>query len=236
MALPVTTRQYLPDLEKRWDIPRTQIVEYARDGELDLWIELFNVNFCYEKADGGESQEPVCSIKLKFYLSSLEQLCKNVDISTYHNTLQLDKGQTLDVINGILEDGRKVLVKHKQSIRPMGYKESPEKILIKYSQVYARIEDVIEFERKFLDEEGETSSVRLPFLDPSHEFYSEELALAVKAWLSLYGEGGTYKPNQAHKKQIQSTLDPKKLSNEAIMRISTLVNPKKKGGSPFSGF
>jgi len=78
--------------------------------------------------------------------------------------------------------------------------------------------------------------VRLPFLNPDHEFYSEELALAVKAWLDLYGDGGTYQPNQAHKKQIQSILDGKELSNEAIMRISTLVNPKKKGGSPPSGF
>lgn len=72
------------------------------------------------------------------------------------------------------------------------------------------------------------------YLDPSHEYYSEELALAVKAWLALYGEGGKYQSNQAHKDQIGALL-PKKLSKEAIDRIATLVNPRKKGGAPATG-
>jgi len=79
------------------------------------------------------------------------------------------------------------------------------------------------------------SSGELPFLDPQHKHYSKELALAVKAWLALYDTDGGYRPEQAHKRQIESMLVDKGLSVSAIERISTLVNPQKKGGAPVSG-
>jgi hypothetical protein len=73
-----------------------------------------------------------------------------------------------------------------------------------------------------------------PYLDPSYkegEFYSEELAAAVRAWLALY-DGGKFKPNRGHKEQIKKELMGKGLSNAAIERIATLVNPNKDGGAP----
>lgn len=91
----------------------------------------------------------------------------------------------------------------------------------------------------FPDQQNEADlSQQMPFMDPVHEFYSEELALAVKTWLALFGEGGEYQQNRAVKEQIKASLKGKKLSREAVERISTLVNPKKKknGGSPPSGF
>jgi hypothetical protein len=78
--------------------------------------------------------------------------------------------------------------------------------------------------------------VALTFMDPEHQFYSEELALAVKAWMELYSDGGKYQRNQAHKKQIVAMLKGKGLSGAAVERIATLVNPGKRGGAPASGF
>lgn len=76
----------------------------------------------------------------------------------------------------------------------------------------------------------------LPFMDENHEFYSRELAIAVGVWLALFGEGGEYQQNRAVKEQIKALLSDKKLSGAAVNRISTLVNPRKNGGTPPSGF
>lgn len=235
MVLPETTRQYLPDLEKRWGVPRKHIVEYARDEKLDLWIDLFDVKLLYKKEDGSKGEESRGNIELKFYLSSLEQLCNNIDMSKYYCTMQGDKGQLLNITNGILKDGRKVMVAHRQPVSQMGYKEPSRKILIEYSRVYALVEDVIHLEKLNPSNEVETSFLKLPYLDAGHEFYSQELALAVKTWLALYGEGGKYRSNQAHKEQIESTLQGEDLSKSATERIITLVNPQKKGGAPATG-
>jgi hypothetical protein len=72
------------------------------------------------------------------------------------------------------------------------------------------------------------------YLDPSHEYYSNELAAAVKVWIHLYGEG-QIKKSRSHKNQITAALVGKGFSNSAIERIATLVNPKKAGGAPSSG-
>ena len=69
------------------------------------------------------------------------------------------------------------------------------------------------------------------YLDPNHEYYSAELAIAIEVWQKLY-ESGTIRANRAGKKQIKDLLEGRGLSNEAINRISTLVNPNKKGGAP----
>ncbi|MBM9616646.1 hypothetical protein JWJ90_20475 [Desulfobulbus rhabdoformis] len=239
MAPPETTRQYVPDLEKRWGefgITRRKIVEYARDGQLDLWIELSNVIYFFQKEGGEKGRESAGSIELKFYLDSLEQLCGNIDISRYYNLLQSEDGHAENIINGILKDGRKVLVKHKQSFNSRRSKELPKKILIEYSKVYAFIEDVKGFERKFFDDEKDISSGTLPFLDQTHDFYAEELAIAATTWLLLYGGGGKYQPGTAHKKQIAELLKGKGLSAAAVERICTLVNPQKGGGAPLSGY
>jgi hypothetical protein len=74
-----------------------------------------------------------------------------------------------------------------------------------------------------------------PYLDPENEYYSKELAAAVKLWQAVFGAGGNYDPCAAPRKQIERTLteigDARNLLPEAITRIITVVNPIK-GGAP----
>jgi len=71
-----------------------------------------------------------------------------------------------------------------------------------------------------------------PYLDPEHEYYAEELAVAIQTWMKLYDKDGNIKTGRGHKDQIKAALAGRGLSGEAIDRIATLINPKsrKKGG------
>jgi hypothetical protein len=70
------------------------------------------------------------------------------------------------------------------------------------------------------------------YLDTNHEHYAAELAKAVEVWLKLYGTCGTLNPKLGHKGQLQKALDGQGLSQSAIKRIATVVNPNKAGGAP----
>ena len=74
-----------------------------------------------------------------------------------------------------------------------------------------------------------------PFLDTRHAYHSEEIAIAIRTWLYFFDEEN-FRPNKAIKVQIEEYLrsNYKNLSSNAIERISTLTNPKKKGGAPSS--
>jgi hypothetical protein len=67
-----------------------------------------------------------------------------------------------------------------------------------------------------------------------HPFHSEELAVAVSVWEALYAARSGIKPKGGHKKFITDWLRDNHpgLSNEAMERIATLVNPNKRGGVP----
>ncbi len=71
------------------------------------------------------------------------------------------------------------------------------------------------------------------YLDPNHEFYSKELAIAIKTWMTLF-DRGNIKTNRSFKRQIVEWLNQNHgtLSNTAIKRIATVINPKKEGGAP----
>ena len=74
-----------------------------------------------------------------------------------------------------------------------------------------------------------------PYLDPEHQWYSEELDAAVKAWMALYADGGFKKKSLGHKEQIESWLmkhRPHLRSVYARENIVTVVNPNKDGGNP----
>ncbi len=77
-------------------------------------------------------------------------------------------------------------------------------------------------------------ALQVPYLDPSNKHYSEELSIAVKAWLALYDNGGRYKMGRGHKEQIKEAMDKRGLSEAAIERIATVVNPNKDGGAPIT--
>ena len=74
-----------------------------------------------------------------------------------------------------------------------------------------------------------------PYLDPEHQWYSEDLDAAVKAWMALYADGGFKKKSLGHKEQIESWLmkhRPHLRSVYARENIVTVVNPNKIGGNP----
>jgi len=78
------------------------------------------------------------------------------------------------------------------------------------------------------------------FMDPNHERFSAELAMAVTVWRALEGTPVAKKsPKQALKAWLEDNPDAwlgeEPIKNEAIERIATLVNWSKKGGAPRSG-
>ena len=81
------------------------------------------------------------------------------------------------------------------------------------------------------------SSAEAPsYLNPNHDFYATELAIAVKAWMALFADGSFEPEGKTPKEHIARWLIAGKfdLSDNAIERITTLVNPDpaKKGGPP----
>ncbi len=77
----------------------------------------------------------------------------------------------------------------------------------------------------------------LPYLDSSHEYYSDTLEAAVSAWMALYADGGFKEKSLAHKAQIKSWLKkhrPDIPSAYARKGTATVVNPDKKGGNPLT--
>jgi hypothetical protein len=72
-----------------------------------------------------------------------------------------------------------------------------------------------------------------PYLDPNHKFFSEEIEIAISAWMSLYNDS-TINIKKSHKQQIKDWLrkNHDQLSKNSIERIAILVNPNKKGGVP----
>jgi hypothetical protein len=74
-----------------------------------------------------------------------------------------------------------------------------------------------------------------PYLNPNHDFYSKELAVAVKAWVALFADGSFERGYSTPRQHIERWLRAGKfdLDENAMQRIATLVNPKtsKKGGT-----
>lgn len=71
-------------------------------------------------------------------------------------------------------------------------------------------------------------------LDPDHNWYSSELAIAVKAWIELYADheghrgSNDFKPFGGHPEMIAEWLEKnhgKKTTHEARVRIAAVVNP-----------
>lgn len=79
------------------------------------------------------------------------------------------------------------------------------------------------------------TSVQAPYLLKDHPYFSAELEAAIAAWMALYG-AGEIKAKYAPKKQIKDWLQNNRKSvsssAEALERIATLINHKKKGGAP----
>ena len=78
------------------------------------------------------------------------------------------------------------------------------------------------------------------FMDPNHDHFSPELALAVTVWRAFEGTSVTKRsPRQAVIAWLEDNPDAWRgddlIKNEAVERVATLVNWAKKGGAPKSG-
>ena len=84
---------------------------------------------------------------------------------------------------------------------------------------------------------AESKDASPPYLDSSHEYYSDTLEAAVSAWMALYADGGFKEKSLAHKAQIKSWLKkhrPDVRSDYAREGIAKVANPNKIGGNPLT--
>jgi len=81
-----------------------------------------------------------------------------------------------------------------------------------------------------------SSSDTPSYLNRNHDFYSTELATAVKAWMALFADGSFEPEGKTIRQRIELWLTAQRLGlkENAEQRIASLVNPdtKKGGGSP----
>jgi len=74
------------------------------------------------------------------------------------------------------------------------------------------------------------------YLNRNHDFYSTELATAVKAWMAIFADGSFEPGGKTTRQRIELWLKARRfgLEDNAEQRIATLVNPdtEKGGGSP----
>ncbi len=81
-----------------------------------------------------------------------------------------------------------------------------------------------------------SSSDTPSYLNRNHDFYSTELATAVKAWMALFADGSFKPGGKTIRQRIELWLTAQRLGlkENAEQRIASVVNPdtKKGGGSP----
>jgi len=81
-----------------------------------------------------------------------------------------------------------------------------------------------------------SSSDTPSYLNRNHDFYSTELATAVKAWMVLFADGSFEPEGKTIRQRIELWLTAQRLGlkENAEQRIASVVNPdtKKGGGSP----
>ncbi len=78
-----------------------------------------------------------------------------------------------------------------------------------------------------------SSSETPSYLNRNHDFYSTELATAVKAWMALFADGSFEPAGKTARQRIELWLRARKrrLKDNAEQRIASLVNPDTaKGG------
>ncbi len=78
-----------------------------------------------------------------------------------------------------------------------------------------------------------SSSETPSYLNQNHDFYSTELATAVRAWMALFADGSFDPGNKTTRQRIELWLRARRLNlkDNAEQRIASLVNPDPaKGG------
>ncbi len=81
-----------------------------------------------------------------------------------------------------------------------------------------------------------SSSETPSYLNRNHDFYSTELAIAVKAWMALFADGSFERGNKTPRQPVERWFKARRfgLKGNAEQRIASLVNPDpaKVGGAP----
>ena len=110
---------------------------------------------------------------------------------------------------------------------------TPQEIL--RGDLYATVDELDKFRRQH-GVRLELDSDAAPYLNPHHDWYSEELATAVEAWMAVFADIEFEPRKKSPKYYVERWLSKNrpKLPDNAKARIATLVNPTdaKKGGAP----
>ena len=90
------------------------------------------------------------------------------------------------------------------------------------------------FKAEHCNIEPEQGWVIPPYLDPTYSIQSDELQIAIRAWLAQYVDGGFKPKSLGHIEQIEVWLKKHHpdLTIAARERIARVVNPNKSGGNP----
>lgn len=141
------------------------------------------------------------------------------------------------------ESGEKEFVSHRDYHPMIG-------LPLHESPLGVRTQELLRFERTLLANTPETENQRrdeedkadlAKVLDPTHDWHSENLALAIKAWVQLYAplDKNWKKPSGGHsefiKKWLINNLPEEKINKEketaAENHFRYIINPDKKGGA-----
>ena len=205
----------LPELVDRWSKPIDHILRFGSEGKLTI------------------------SAMADAWLVQIEE---NSETPGTDNKKEIEVDR--DWITLVPEDIRACLNKDHVEVRRIKLDEGKygvlkEPVNIRAGALYVSIQERNQFEEEYGPGQNAKSNLadryQAPYLDANHEYFSEELETAVLVWLAIC-QNGDFKPNRSPKSQIKDWLrkNNKDFSSEAISRIATLVNPRKRGGSPKS--
>jgi len=93
--------------------------------------------------------------------------------------------------------------------------------------------DIPEGLMSMLNKSNKEVTANIPYMNSDHVYFSEELEMGVSAWMHFF-ENGNFITRKGPKDPIRRWLKEHypKASLTAIERVTTIVNPNKKGGAP----
>jgi len=196
----------LEEVSELWGTPVQKILEYGANGILKIW---YGSDYRKDKTT------------LRPYGSSYVKETPPVDCEYLENLFTC--------VSRKVEPERNFIITN-----PDGSEEvEPERDFIITNTELRRFEREHNFKNHI--EEG-------ALLDMPEEslYFSSELHIANLCWKELYGDNEEVTPKRGHKHMITEWLavyqeeqsPPGKLSNKALVRIATVVNPNPKGGAP----
>ena len=224
---------------KRWKesgITAEDIIERVDTEGLSLYIFYSSVSLI---PDGGNGND--CFFMENLFAKIPESTIKELAYSNYfyvEDTGIIVPGKEGVFLVGYKIDGMFTLTGYKISkiITPI----IAEPILINIDNLFLSGSDVEKLDSELANEYSLAESMA-KLLDSDHGWYSEPLAVAVKAWIDIYqnrpgnSHDREYKPpNGGHRGEIKTWLGknaPKLLKPTSLTHFTAILNPDKRGGS-----